>query len=133
MSEDSFAERMKRLEDRLAAAHAARKEPERKPSEFTATSLAWRMVIELVAGMALGCGIGYGLDWLFGTLPVFLVIFALLGFAAGVRTMLRTADEVRERRAEGALLGPKAQAPETDAGPRAGPVKDTRPSGADRE
>jgi len=33
-----------------------------------------------------------------------LVLFALLGFAAGVRTMMRTADEVNSRRAEGALL-----------------------------
>ena len=55
------------------------------------------MVIELVVGMVLGLAIGFGLDALFGTRPVFLVVFALLGFAAGVRTMLRTADEVQER------------------------------------
>ena len=66
--------------------------------------------------MALGVAIGYGLDWLFGTRPVFLVIFALLGFAAGVRTMLRTADEVREHRAEGALMGPKPERSNTDPG-----------------
>lgn len=109
MTEDPFADRLKRLEDRINQAHASRAEPVRRPSEFNQTSLAWRMVIELVVGMALGCSIGYGLDKVFGTLPVFLVIFALLGFAAGVRTMLRTADEIQNRRAEGALLGPKAQ------------------------
>jgi ATP synthase protein I len=42
-------------------------------------------------------GIGYGLDVLFGTLPICLVIFALLGFAAGVKTMLRTAEQMRRR------------------------------------
>jgi ATP synthase protein I len=68
------------------------------------------MVIELVVGMVLGLAIGFGLDALFGTRPVFLVVFALLGFAAGVRTMLRTANEVRGKRGEGALMGGKHEA-----------------------
>jgi ATP synthase protein I len=55
------------------------------------------MVIELVAGIAIGFGIGYGLDASFGTLPIFLVGFILLGFVAGVKTMLRTAQEVQVR------------------------------------
>ncbi len=105
MSEDPFSDRLKRLEDRIAAARAGRAEPQRgHRSEFTQGSLAWRMVIELVVGMFLGVAIGYGLDALFGTRPLFLVVFALLGFAAGVRTMLRTADEAQRKRGEGALL-----------------------------
>jgi ATP synthase protein I len=62
------------------------------------------MVTELVAGMGLGVGIGYGLDSLFGTIPLFLMLFAILGFAAGVRTMMRTADDVKNKRSEAALL-----------------------------
>ncbi|WP_347853446.1 AtpZ/AtpI family protein, partial [Planktomarina sp.] len=54
------------------------------------------MVIELVAGIAIGFGIGYGLDWLFGTLPIFLILFIGFGFVAGVRTMMRTAQEVQK-------------------------------------
>ena len=109
MREESFSERLKRLEERIAAARAGRAEPPRHSrGEFSQGSLAWRMVIELVAGMALGVGIGYGIDVLAGTLPAFLVVFALLGFAAGVRTMMRTAAEVREGRGEGALMrGPR--------------------------
>lgn len=119
MSEDPFADRMKRLEERLAAAHEQRKEPERRPNEYQQGSLAWRMVIELVVGMVLGLAIGYGLDALFGTQPLFLVVFALLGFAAGVRTMLRTATEVRNRRGEGALMGRPPGNSDTDPeGPR---------------
>ena len=105
MPEEPFADRLKRLEDRIAAARAGRAEPQRgHRGEFTQGSLAWRMVIELVVGMLLGLGIGWGLDALFGTRPVFLVVFALLGFAAGVRTMLRTAEEVRQKRGEAALM-----------------------------
>jgi ATP synthase protein I len=58
--------------------------------------MAWRMVIELVAGIAIGFGVGYGLDWLFGTIPIFLILFIGLGFAAGIRTMMRTAEEVQK-------------------------------------
>jgi ATP synthase protein I len=60
------------------------------------------MVIELVSGLGIGFVIGYGLDYLFGTLPVFLVVMTLLGFAAGVKTMLRTAAEIQKGRHPGA-------------------------------
>jgi ATP synthase protein I len=59
-------------------------------------NMAWRMVIELVAGIAIGFGFGYGLDWLFGTMPIFLVLFIGFGLAAGIRTMMRTAEEVQK-------------------------------------
>jgi len=104
MAEDPFSDRLKKLEDRLKVADTARAEPPSRRSEYTQSSLAWRMVTELVAGMGLGVGIGYGLDSLFGTMPLFLMLFAILGFAAGVRTMMRTADDVKNKRSEGALL-----------------------------
>ena len=54
------------------------------------------MVIELVSGLAIGFGLGYGLDVLFGTLPILMIVFTLLGFVAGVRTMLSTAREIQK-------------------------------------
>jgi ATP synthase protein I len=106
VEEDPFSDRLKRLEERLRAAETGRAEPPpRGRREFTQGSLAWRMVTELVVGMLLGVAIGYGLDSLFGTLPVFLALFAVLGFAGGVRTMMRTADEVRKGRGEAARMG----------------------------
>lgn len=107
MAEDAFSERLKRLENRIAAAQAGRDAPaSRAGRKFTQGSLAWRMVTELVAGMLLGLGLGWGLDSLFGTRPAFLVLFVLLGFAAGVRVMMRTAAEVRDGRGEGARARP---------------------------
>jgi len=117
MSEDPFSERLKRLEDRIEAAKASRAEPaSRAGAKYTQGSLAWRMVTELVAGMLLGLGIGWGLDSLFGTRPIFLVVFALLGFAAGVRVMMRTAGEVREGKGEGALARPANATNDAGAG-----------------
>lgn len=84
------------LEARINAAKAA-KAPERQHHDHhSAAGAAWRMVIELVVGLGMGFGIGFGLDRLFGTIPIFLILFTLLGFAAGVRTMMRTAAEIQK-------------------------------------
>ncbi|MEM9640900.1 MAG: AtpZ/AtpI family protein [Pseudomonadota bacterium] len=98
MSDTPDRDQLKALEDRIAAAQKAREPEATGRNKFEATNLAWRMVLELVIGMVLGCVIGYGLDAIFGTLPVFLMIFAILGFAAGIRTMMRSAEEVKRGR-----------------------------------
>jgi len=87
--------RLDALGQRIGALKAARRPPPRKPDHVSAGHLAWRMVLELVIGLMIGFGIGYGLDRLLGTIPVFLVVFTLLGFAAGVKTMIRSAREAQ--------------------------------------
>ena len=69
---------------------------------FSQGEVAWRMVVELVTGMVLGLAMGYGLDVLFGTRPIFLIIFVLLGFGAGIRVMLGTAKQMAEDAAQSA-------------------------------
>ena len=97
MVSDADRARLAALDKRIAAAKGAQ-EPVSNPQgdHYSQAQLAWRMVIELVAGLAIGFGIGYGLDWAFGTMPVFLVLFIFAGLAAGVKTMLRSAKEVQE-------------------------------------
>jgi ATP synthase protein I len=97
MQDDPFLERLRRLEERIAAEKSGGSRVRGPGREIEASSLGWRMVTELVVGILLGFAIGYGLDSLFGTRPVFLVVFSLLGFAAGVRTMMRTATEEQRR------------------------------------
>lgn len=99
MSDEPDPERLDALEKRLAELKKARAPKPRPDEHYSAASQGWRMVIELVAGLAIGFGIGYGLDTLFGTMPLFLVLFILLGFAAGVKTMLRTAREIQDAQA----------------------------------
>ncbi len=83
------------LEARINAAKVDKNPGRQHHDHHSAAGAAWRMVIELVVGLGMGFGIGYGLDRLFGTLPIFLILFTLLGFAAGVRTMMRTAVELQ--------------------------------------
>ena len=91
--------RLERLNQRIKAAKGVTEERPKIEEHHSQAQLAWRMVIELVAGLAIGFGIGYGMDVLFGTIPLFLVLFTLLGFAAGVRTMMRSAEEVQKEQA----------------------------------
>ena len=93
--------RLAELEQRIRAARGGA-EPARKGhagEKYHAMSTAWRMVLELVLGVAIGTTLGWGIDWLAGTLPAFSIVFGLLGFAAGVRVMLQTAEEVNRRTA----------------------------------
>lgn len=100
MAQEPDPERLRALEKRL---EQLREKPAAPPSAaakgLSQGEVAWRMVIELSTGIVVGVGIGYGLDRLFGTLPILLAIFALLGFAAGVRVMLGTARELGMGRA----------------------------------
>ncbi|HPE25120.1 AtpZ/AtpI family protein [Albidovulum sp.] len=98
MSDAPDPERLKALEDRIRGMRKTQEPKPRIDEHYSAASQGWRMVIELVSGLGIGFGIGYGLDILLGTLPILLVLFTLLGFAAGVKTMLRTAQEFQEKR-----------------------------------
>jgi ATP synthase protein I len=50
---------------------------------------------ELVAGVLVGCGIGYVLDRQFGTSPLFLIIFMMMGMAAGFWNVYRLGTRKR--------------------------------------
>ena len=96
MPEDD-ADRLAALERRIAEMRARDAPAPHQESHHHRAQLAWRMVVELVAGLLIGFGMGYGLDAVFGTTPWFLVTFTLLGFAAGVKTMIASAQEVQAR------------------------------------
>lgn len=106
MASEPDPDRLRALEARL---QKVRDVPEPAKTNtvkgFSQGEVAWRMVIELVTGMLLGMGIGYGLDAIFGTLPVFLIIFSLFGFAAGVKTMLGTARQLAQKATDGSAKG----------------------------
>lgn len=111
MADEPDPDRLRALEARLETVKgkAAPKARGETGKGFSQGEVAWRMVLELVTGMVIGMGIGYGADLLFGTLPVFLVIFALLGFAAGIKTMLRTATQMNAE-AAGRPVADRAEA-----------------------
>ena len=66
------------------------------PKQIKVQNDGWRMIIELVTGMLLGVSLGLGADYMIGSEPIFLIVFSLLGFMAGVKTMMATAKKMNE-------------------------------------
>jgi ATP synthase protein I len=92
-----ISERLKDLSGRIAAERSERAENERPSASMqgaTGFAKGYRLASEFVAGTLVGGLIGYGFDWLFGTLPFGLIIFLLLGFGAGILNMARAGRRV---------------------------------------
>ena len=73
------------------------KKKKHDPKRLKVKNDGWRMVVELVTGMLLGICLGMALDYIFGSEPIFLIVFSLLGFMAGVKTMIATANKMNEK------------------------------------
>jgi ATP synthase protein I len=54
-----------------------------------------RMAMDLVAAVFVGGLVGWGLDWVLGSKPWLLLAFFLLGFAAGIRNVMRTYQQMQ--------------------------------------
>lgn len=97
MAQEPDPERLRALDAKLSKVKAAKARAPAAGKDFSQAEVAWRMVIELTSGILIGGSIGYGLDYLFGSRPILLVIFILFGFAAGIRTVIGTARDMQER------------------------------------
>lgn len=93
---------IKDLGDKIDALRKARAPQQKKPGgKFSAAGFGWRMTIDLMVGVMVGAAIGWALDALFGSIPLFLIVMTLLGFAAGVRVMLISAKDYEKDQAGG--------------------------------
>ncbi len=84
------------LNAKLKAANARRPQDTEEVSNGSALGMAWRLSTELIVSVLVGTGLGYGLDKFLGTSPWILLIGMGFGFAAGIKTVLRTADAMDE-------------------------------------
>ena len=63
------------------------------PDTAQSKGKAIHMATELFAGCGVGGVLGYGLDHWLETSPIFFIVMFFVGFAAGVRNMLRNYDQ----------------------------------------
>ena len=63
-------------------------------SPQTAYGFAFRIGVELVVALAVGGGIGWVLDHWLGTMPLFLLVFFVLGAVAGLLNVFRAAKQM---------------------------------------
>jgi len=84
---------LRELGDRLDAIQRQQNARSKAPPP-TSMGIAFRFSTEMVAALVVGGGMGYGIDWLAGTKPIFLILFFVLGAAAGIRNVLHAAKEL---------------------------------------
>jgi ATP synthase protein I len=98
--EAQLSARLQRLGERLANANRPSENGSgpRQTANASAFARGLRLSTELVAGVLVGALIGWLLDRWLGISPWGLIVFLLLGFAAGVLNVMRAAGVVDERR-----------------------------------
>lgn len=96
-TEAGLSERRDRL-NRILDDHKEKEAQASKRSSGNSTGYAQavKMSSEFIAGIVVGGGIGWVLDQWAGTSPFGLIVFLLLGFAAGVLNVLRAAGQVAQ-------------------------------------
>jgi ATP synthase protein I len=91
---------LQRLGERLGDHHPGDSRvsaPGQRPvSDPSAIARGFRLSTELVAGVLVGAAIGWLLDRWLGISPWGMIVFLLLGFAAGVLNVMRAAGVVRQ-------------------------------------
>jgi ATP synthase protein I len=95
--EARLSRRLRDLDQRLDANRAARARslPHEAPAPRQGYGMAMRLGADFVAGVIVGAAIGWGVDRFFGTSPWGLMVFLLLGFGAGLLSVLRSAGVVK--------------------------------------
>ncbi len=96
--EAALSARFKRLGERLGRVHTdgpSESSPGQPPAtDPSAMARGFRLSTEFVAGVVVGAAIGWLLDRWLGTSPWGMIVFLLLGFAAGVLNVMRAAGVV---------------------------------------
>ncbi len=89
--------------------------------DVSGLGLGLRLSVEMVSALAVGLGIGYVLDRVFGTAPLLLIVFMVMGALAGFLNVYRAAREIQAtgRPGEADTAGAEASdsARETPNGP----------------
>ena len=93
--EAALSARLRRLGDRLdrerASSESGSSSGAPPSADGSAMARGLRLSSELVAGVLVGAGIGWLIDRWLGVSPWGLIVFLLLGFAAGVVNVMRAA------------------------------------------
>ena len=91
-SNEDIEERLERLDTKLEEVKSRDDVDRPRHRDRSALSMGLRAASELVAGILVGGLIGWQLDKWLGTSPILLIIFFLLGTAAGILGVIRASN-----------------------------------------
>lgn len=102
-SDSELESRRQQLDRALARQRQDERDGERPAKSGIASgyAVALRLSSEFIAGILFGAAIGWVIDRFAGTSPWGLIVFLLLGFCAGILSILRSAGMVAEPRISG--------------------------------
>ncbi len=93
---EAIKRRLHDLEDKVRDARARHDPP---PPETQARGAAMgqalKLATEMIAGVAVGGFIGWWLDWALGTRPFLLIAFLVIGAAAGIVNVVKSAQKAQ--------------------------------------
>ena len=97
--DDPDARRLADIEERLRKAREKRGEVRQVESPNSKLGIAFRLVTELMAAVIVGGAIGWGLDRVLGSGPFLFIVMFMVGVAAGIFTVVRTAQQMNRDQA----------------------------------
>lgn len=106
-NQTAIGTRLSKLGEKLKRAKARHSGSQNAQKRSSALGMAYRLTVELVVGLVVGGFIGWWLDYFLGTSPAFLLIFFVLGMAAGILNVIKTAKELQANQIEQGVAGGK--------------------------
>lgn len=99
--EDSLEERRRRLGASLGRIRADEKREAKAEASSEESrkgfAVAMKLSSEFISAIIVGAGLGWFVDWYFGSSPWGMIFFLLLGFCAGVLNVLRATGAMPAR------------------------------------
>ena len=98
-TDNDFTKRLTDLDAKLAA-KKEQKEAERSRYQINDTkgfAYGLRMGSEFLSAVLIGAGIGCGIDYYLGTLPIAMIIMLLFGFVAGMLNVYRSSLQIKSQ------------------------------------
>ncbi len=90
-------DRLEALARDISATRKRRQPVQENRANARMLGLAWRLMVEILAGIGVGGFVGWWMDEWFGTTPFMLLVLLLLGMVAGLLNSVRTVAEMRRK------------------------------------
>lgn len=91
-------ERLDALDEKISASRQGQVPPEKQARvNANMLGLAYRLLVEILVGIAVGGFVGWWMDKVLDTKPIWMLVFLVLGMGAGLMNSVRTVNEMRRK------------------------------------